>query len=130
MSRFCALYVESLERFIAGPNDEPGNPGGDDLHASAPMVWVALDAGSDRRDHYGSGIGKHFWMKSTRPARSLAAAIPWSRSITGAAYHHDGVPIFVPATGRRERRSRDYPLVTYVADGIVSAMSTGEGRCR
>jgi dihydrofolate reductase len=37
--------------------------------------------------------------------------------------HHDGVPIFVPSHRPAGGSAAKYPLVTYVTDGIVSAMA-------
>ena len=40
-----------------------------------------------------------------------------------AGDHHDGVPIFVPSHRPPGHSVAKYPLVTYVTDGIVSAMT-------
>ena len=37
--------------------------------------------------------------------------------------HHDGVPIFVPSHRPADPSVAKYPLVTYVTDGIASAMA-------
>ncbi len=37
--------------------------------------------------------------------------------------HHDGVPIFVPSHRPPDPSVSKYPLVTYVTDGIASAMA-------
>ena len=69
------LYMSmSLDGYIAGPNDEPGNPGGDGfmrLHE-----WIATPDGEfGRPDTCGTN--------GTRPARCWRVGVPWSRSITG-----------------------------------------------
>jgi len=106
MSRSVLYMSMSLDGFIAGPNDEPGNPGGDDFMRLHQWYGFALDAGPTAETTNGSGIGKQFLDESTRPARSSPAAIPWSRSITGAATTTTVFQSSCPATGRRERRSR------------------------
>ena len=96
------LYMSmSLDGYIAGPNDEPDNPGGDGfdrLHE-----WIVTPDGEYGRP---SGpAGQLFDEMSTRPARCWRVGVPWSRSITGA------VIITVsrsscPVTGRPARRLR------------------------
>ena len=60
-------------------------------------------------------------MQRDRRGRWRAGA-PWNRSITGAVHHH-GVPIFVPSHRPPGPSVANYPLVTYVTDGIESAMA-------
>ena len=54
--------------------------------------------------------------------RCWRAGAPRSRSITGAEIIH-GVPIFVPSHRPPGPSAANYPLVTYVTDGIESAMA-------
>ena len=70
------LYMSmSLDGYIAGPNDEPGNPGGD---------------GFDRLHEWFVTPDEKFFrpagelMDEWRPARSSWDGVPRSRSITGA----------------------------------------------
>ena len=112
------LYMSmSLDGYIAGPNDVPGNPGGDG--------FTGCTSGSSRRT--GSSAG--------RPGRPGSCATRWNA--TGAVLvgrrtveqvdhwggDHHGVPIFVPSHRPPGPTVANYPLVTYVADGIVSAMA-------
>jgi hypothetical protein len=64
-----------------------------------------------------------FWMKPKRSGRFCPVAIPSNRSITGAVTTTAAFQSSCPATGRPNRRSPKYPLVTYVTDGIASAMA-------
>jgi hypothetical protein len=51
----------------------------------------------------------------------------------GGGHHGDGVPIFVPGHRPPDPSVAKYPLVTYLADGIVSAMAQAKaagGDCR
>ena len=112
------LYMSmSLDGYIAGPNDEPGNPGGDGfdrLHE-----WFVTPDGEffrpsgpagelfDEMDAYGAVL----------VGRRTAEQIDhW-----GGDRH--GVRIFVPSHRPPGPTVANYPLVTYVTDGIASAMA-------
>jgi len=93
----------SLDGYIAGPNDSPHNPGGDNfmrLHE-----WYGFGPGGpkgDRREVRASS----FWTKSRRPARSSRVGALWSRSITGAVTITRASGSSCPVTVRRHRPSR------------------------
>jgi dihydrofolate reductase len=103
----------SLDGYIAGPNDEPSNPGGDDF---------------DRL---------HEWYGDfTRPSgptgplfdemAALGAVLAGRRTVEQVDHwggDHHGRPIFVPSHRPPGPSVADYPLVTYVTDGIESAMA-------
>ena len=111
------LYMSmSLDGYIAGANDGPDNPGGD-------------------------GFGRlHDWLEpsgATGQPSAMAAELLGEMTATGAVLagrrtveqvdhykgHHHGVPIFVPSHRPPGPSVANYPLVTYVSDGIVSAMA-------
>jgi len=111
------LYMSmSLDGYIAGANDGPDNPGGD-------------------------GFGRlHDWLEpsgETGQPSATAAELLGEMTATGAVLagrrtveqvdhykgHHHGVPIFVPSHRPPGPSVANYPLVTYVSDGIVSAMA-------
>jgi dihydrofolate reductase len=107
----------SLDGYIAGPNDEPGNPGGDGfdrLHE-----WVAPD-------------GREF-VRPSGPAGELfdemdafGAIVVGRRTAEQVDYwggDRHSVPIFVPSHRPPSPAVANYPLVTYVTDGIASAMA-------
>ena len=75
------LYMSmSLDGYIAGPNDEPANPGGDGfdrLHE-----WYFTPDGEFVRRR--SGPAGEFWDEMDATGAVLAGRRPWSRSITGA----------------------------------------------
>ena len=97
----------SLDGFIAGPNERPGNglgDGGERLHE-----WV-LDnpAGSNAQV-----VAEFMATGATVCGRgTIEPAGFWGGD------HHDGVPIFVVS----RRQGPSYPLVTYVPD-VVTAMT-------
>jgi dihydrofolate reductase len=117
------LYMSmSLDGYIAGPNDEPDNPGGD-------------------------GFGRlHEWFGDfTRPSgptaelfdemHSYGAVLAGRRTVEQVDHwggDRHGVPIFVVSHRPPDPSVANYPLVTYVTDGIENAMSqakaAAEGR--
>src|SRR5256714_5399893 len=107
----------SLDGYIAGPNDQPGNPGGDDfmrLHE-----WFVTPDGE--------------FFRPSGPAGQLideinaTGAVLVGRRTAEQVDHwggdHRGVPIFVPSHRPPGPSVANYPLVTYVTDGIASAMA-------
>lgn len=112
------LYMSmSLDGYIAGPHDEPDNPGGD-------------------------GFGRlHDWCVNaggevTRPAgrasdvfdemHAYGAVLAGRRTVEQVDHwggDRQGVRIFVPSHRPPGPSVASYPLVTYVHDGIASAMA-------
>jgi dihydrofolate reductase len=113
------LYMSmSLDGYIAGPNDEPGNPGGDGfdrLHE-----WFAPGGGEFVRPSGPAGELFDEMMNANGAAlvgrRTAEQADHWGGDI-------NGVPIFVPSHRPPDPSVANYPLVTYVKDGITSAMA-------
>jgi dihydrofolate reductase len=112
------LYMSmSLDGFIAGPNDAPGNPGGDDfmrLHE-----WYGFV--STPPNTTGTGWGAHFMSEGNATGAVLAGRRTVEQVDHWGGDHH-GVPIFVPSHRPPDPLAAKYPLVTYVTDGIESAM--------
>ena len=113
------LYMSmSVDGYVAGPNDEPANPGGDGfmrLHA-----WYGY--GPDGELVAKSGPAEHF----PEEVRATGAVLAGRRTVEqvdhwGGDSH--GVPIFVPSHRPPGPSVANYPLVTYVSDGIASAMA-------
>jgi dihydrofolate reductase len=112
------LYMSmSLDGFIAGPDDGPGQGlgrGGERLHA-----W--LGPGGDSVDDYrpGGPSGQVF-----DELMATGAVVTGRRTFDIAHHwggdHHDGVAIFVPTRGDPPEAE---PNVTYVTDGIESCMA-------
>ena len=112
------LYMSmSLDGYIAGPNDEPDNPGGDRfmrLHE-----WFVAPEGEFFRPSGPAGelIGE---MNAT------GAVLSGRRTVEQADHwkgDHHGVPIFVPSHRPPGPSVANYPLVKYVTEGIASAMA-------
>jgi dihydrofolate reductase len=113
------LYMSmSLDGYIAGPNDEPDNPGGDGF----PRLhdWFVTPEGE--------------FIRPSGPAGELIDEINATGAVLvgrrtaeqaghwGGDHQGRGVPIFVPSHRPPGPSVASYPLVTYVTDGIVSAM--------
>ena len=108
------LYMSmSLDGYIAGPNDQPGNPGGDGflrLHE-----WY----GDLSRP---SGTGGEF-LDEVNATGAVLAGRRTVEQVDHWGGNHHGVPIFVPSHRPPGRSVAHYPLVTYVTDGIERAMA-------
>ena len=112
------LYMSmSVDGYIAGPNDEPGNPGGDRfmrLHE-----WFVTPDGEFFRP---SGPAGRFIDEFN----ATGAVLVGRRTVEQVDHwggNHHGVPIFVPSHRPPGPSVANYPLVTYVTDGIESAMT-------
>jgi dihydrofolate reductase len=112
------LYMStSLDGYIAGPNDELGNGFGDDgqrLHD-----WFVTSDGEFFRPSGPAGQLMDEW--------NATGAVLVGRRTAEFVDHwggdHHGVPIFVPSHRPPDPSAAAYPLVTYVTDGIASAMA-------
>ena len=112
------LYMSmSLDGYIAGPNDEPSNPGGDGfmrLHE-----WFVTPDGEFGRP---SGPAGQLWDEMM----ATGAVLSGRRTVEQVDHwqgDHHGVPIFVPSHRPPGPSVANYPVVTYVTDGIASAMA-------
>jgi dihydrofolate reductase len=113
------LYMSmSLDGYIAGPNDQPDNPGGDGfdrLHE-----WITTPDGEYGRPAGPAGALFDEW-------NATGAVLAGRRTVEQVDHwggdNHDGVPIFVPSHRPSGPSVANYPLVTYVNDGIESAMA-------
>ena len=112
------LYMSmSLDGYIAGPNDTLENPGGDGffrLHewgftpdGQHPLTTGTAGQLNDEMNETGAVLaGRH----------TVEQVDHW-----GGAHH--GVPVFVVSHRPPGPSVANYPLVTYVTDGIASAMA-------
>jgi dihydrofolate reductase len=112
------LYMSmSLDGYIAGPNDGPDNPGGDGfdrLHE-----WLTTPDGEYGRPAGPAGdlfdeMNKYGAILAGR--RTVEQVDHWGGD-------RQGVRIFVPSHRPPDPSVANYPLVTYVPDGIASAMA-------
>jgi dihydrofolate reductase len=118
------LYMSmSLDGYIAGPNDAPDNPGGDDFMRLHEWFGFASDAGPTAETLDGSGVGPMFLDEIRETGAVLAGRNTVEQVDHWGGDHHDGVPIFVPSHRPPPASVATYPLVTYVSEGIAGAMA-------
>jgi len=110
------LYMSmSLDGYIAGSDDQPGNPGGDGfmrLHE-----WLA---GGESGRPPGPAGEMYDQMEAT------GAVLVGRRTAEQVDHYngnHHGVPIVVVSRRPPPASVASYPSVTYVTDGIESAMA-------
>jgi dihydrofolate reductase len=127
MSRSVLYMSMSLDGYIAGPNDEPGNPGGDDFMRLHKWYGFASNAGPSSETVDSSGMGQHFLDEIKETGAVLAGRNTVEQTDHWGGDHHDAVPIFVPSHRPPGMSVAKYPLVTYVTGGIASAMAQAKG---
>jgi dihydrofolate reductase len=107
----------SVDGYIAGSNDRPGNPGGDGFMRLHDW-FVTPERGLFRPNDAAGQLVDEI---------NATGAVLTGRRTAEQADHwrgdHHGVPIFVPSHRPPDPSVASYPLVTYVADGIGSAMA-------
>jgi dihydrofolate reductase len=122
------LYMSmSLDGYIAGPNDTPANPGGDGfmrLHdwygfANGKQPEQGIPTAGAQR----SEVAQHFIDEGKETGAVLSGRRTVEQVDHWGGDHHDGVPIFVASHRPPGPSVANYPLVTYVIDGIASAMA-------
>ncbi len=123
MSRSVLYMSMSLDGYIAGPNDAPGNPGGDDFMRLHEWYGFASDAAPTAETVDASGVGSQFLDEIKETGAVLSGRNTVEQVDYWGGDHHDGVPIFVPSHRPPGPSIGKYPLVTYVTDGIASAMA-------
>jgi dihydrofolate reductase len=110
----------SLDGFIAGPNEGPGNGLGDRGHRL--HEWFLPDADADHQGAAGRLTGVH--REVMDELMSTGAVVVGRRTFELAdgwgGDHHDGVPIFV-LSRHRPGATMQWPGVTYVSD-VTTAM--------
>ena len=115
------LYMSmSLDGYIAGPNDEVGNPGGDDFDRLHEWMWEDPTDGQYIRRQ--SGPAAALWDEM----EAFGAIVAGRRTVEQVDHwggDRHGVRIFVPSHRPPGPSVANYPLVTYISDGIASAMA-------
>jgi dihydrofolate reductase len=103
----------SLDGFIAGPNEGPGNGLGDDgerLHA-----WIFPPGGP-------AGVDREIVDEFMSTGAVLAGRQTFELAGGWGGDHHDGVPIFVYSSQPPGLDITSWPLVTYL-DDVETAMT-------
>ena len=123
MSKSVLYMSMSLDGYIAGPHDHPDNPGGDDFMRLHEWYGFAADAGPTEETIDSAEMGGDFLDEIKETGAVLSGRNTVEQADHWGGDHHDGVPIFVPSHRPPGPSVAKYPLVTYVADGIASAMA-------
>ncbi|HEX4671426.1 MAG TPA: dihydrofolate reductase family protein [Solirubrobacteraceae bacterium] len=109
------LYMSiSLDGFIAGPNEGPGNGLGDGglrLHE-----WFFTDADSPKRVSRPEGVNGQVFDEMLATGAVVAGRGTFEPAGGWAGDHHDGVPIFILYRGSPGIDIGQWPLVCAVND--------------
>ena len=117
------LYMSmSVDGFIAGPNEGPGNglgDGGDRLHK-----WVLADSDTDHKaiDRGLTGANGQVVEEFMTTGAVVCGRGTFEPAGGWGGDHHDGVPIFVFTRHKPENDPGLWPLVSYVSD-VATAMT-------
>jgi dihydrofolate reductase len=116
------LYMSmSLDGFIAGPNEGPGNGLGDGGHRL--HEWVMTGGDVDLEAIRGSGTVNGQVVDEFLATGAVVAGRGTFEPADGwGGDHHDGVPIFILARHEPGIDISQWPLVTYVND-VTAAMT-------
>lgn len=116
------LYMSmSLDGFIAGPNEGPGNGLGDGGHRL--HEWVLPGAETDHKAISDlGGVNGQVVDEFMSTGAVVAGRGTFEPAGGWGGDHHDGVPIFVLARRAPGIDTSQWPLVTYVND-VRTAMS-------
>jgi dihydrofolate reductase len=110
------LYMSmSVDGFIADLDDRLGGDDGNRLHD-----WALTPDGASFRS---SGPAGEFMAEIHATGAVLVGRRTAEVIDHWGGDHHGGVPIFVPSHRPPGPSVADYPLVTYVTDGIASAIA-------
>ncbi len=117
------LYMSmSLDGFIAGPNEGPGNGLGDGGHRL--HEWALAGADADDRDVFGhlTGANRQVVDEFMSTGAVVAGRGTFEPAGGWGGDHHDGVPIFILSRQEPGIDVGSWPLVTYL-DDVETAMS-------
>jgi dihydrofolate reductase len=117
------LYMSmSLDGFIAGPNEGPGNGLGDGGHRLHEWVLVDADGGHEDISSGLTGANRQVVDEFMATGAIVAGRGTFEPAGGWGGDHHDGVPIFVFSRRTPGIDVGRWPLVTYV-DDVTTAMS-------
>lgn len=123
MSKSVLYMSMSVDGYVAGRNDKPGNPGGDDFMRLHEWYRFASEGGPTTDTVDPAGTGAQFLQEGRETGAVLAGRNTVEQTDHWGGDHHDGVRILVPSHRPPPPSVAKYPLVTYVTDGIASAMT-------
>jgi dihydrofolate reductase len=112
----------SVDGFIAGPNEGPGNglgDGGDRLHE---WVFAGGDPAESGFPGRPPGVNGEVFDEMLATGAVVAGRGTFEPAGGWGGDHHDGVPIFILSRRATDREAGQWPLVTYV-DDVTTAMT-------
>jgi dihydrofolate reductase len=116
------LYMSvSLDGFIAGPNDGPGNALGDGGHRLHEWFLTSADA-DHKRIGRPAGVNGQVFDEMLATGAVVAGRGTFEPAAGWRGDHHDGVPIFILYRRKPDIEIGHWPLVTPVND-VASAMT-------
>ena len=117
------LYMSmSLDGFIAGPNEGPGNGLGDGGHRLHDWYFGEVDAGREPGAARRSGVNGQIIEEFMATGAMVAGRGTFEPAGGWGGDHHDGVPIWVFSRHEPGIDVSQWPLVTYV-DDVTTAMT-------
>ncbi|MFZ0217990.1 MAG: dihydrofolate reductase family protein [Candidatus Dormiibacterota bacterium] len=120
MSRSVLNMSMSLDGFIAGPNDGPGNGLGDGGHRLHEWFSAGAEPGHPRDLSDLTGVNREAMDEIMATGAVVVGRRTFELADGWSGDHHDGVPIFVLSRHQPDARLQ-WPGVTYVTD-VQSAM--------
>jgi dihydrofolate reductase len=116
------LYMSmSLDGFIAGPNEGPGNGLGDGGHRLHEWAMTGGDVDLDAIRRSG-GVNGQIVEEFMSTGATVAGRGTFELAGGWGGDHHDGVPIFIVARDEPGIDISQWPLVSYVSD-VTTAMT-------
>ena len=115
----------SLDGFIAGPNDGPGNGLGDDGHRLHDWLSGGQPSGPSGVQGRPSGVSGQVYDEVMATGAVVTGRRTFEFADGWGGDHHDGVPIFVLTRHEPNSETEQWPLVSYVTD-IRTAMSAAK----
>ena len=116
------LYMSvSLDGFIAGPNEGPGNGLGDGGHRLHEWFLTGADV-ANQKVRRPEGVNGQVFDEFMATGAVVAGRGTFEPAGGWGGDHHDGVPIFVLSRHEPDGELGRWPLVTYVSD-VGTAMA-------
>jgi dihydrofolate reductase len=117
------LYMSmSLDGFIAGPNEGPGNGLGDGGHRLHEWYLTGADADREGVSGRSAGVNRQVVDESMATGAVVAGRGTFEPAGGWGGDHHGGVPIWVLSRHEPGIDVGQWPLVTYVND-VRTAMT-------
>lgn len=120
MSKVVLYMSMSLDGFIAGPNEGPGNGLGDRGHRLHEWFLTDPDASHKGAADLLTGANREVMDEVMSTGAVVAGRRTFELAGGWGGDHHDGVPIFVLSRHQPDATMR-WPAVTYVSDAMRMA---------